>query len=232
MRIVFAQAQLVYEVRLSGPEFDIATSPVRTVQTLHDVFAEGFKVTPADLYVSNAVRLSEWATQLHLFNANWLVEYRFDRYQATCNRLFSDADMQLAVECVRRTEQAARALFTSSDTQVTVGRLSAWYRCDGGVAAAKSYLSRFAPANIGIAAGFEGAQEALFNIACSLSTAEERWSTRLLIEPSSVDYGHLFIQIEGRYEKGGKYGTLDEKIAHFTRLSQAVLKQADLEPAT
>jgi hypothetical protein len=229
VRIALSQAQLVYDVGLDGPAIDIATNAVGMVQTLHSTFAGRFGLTLADLYVSNAVRLSEWATRLLLFNGRWTVEFRLDGYRTICNLLSSDADVQLAVECIRLAETAARTVFTSSDTHVAVARLSAWCWCDGGAAAVRSHLCRFAPANLAIASGFQGSEQVLFNIAGSLATAEERWSTRLLIEPSSVAQGHLFVQFEGRYEKGGKYDTLDEKIEHFTRMSQAVLKQAELE---
>jgi hypothetical protein len=229
VRIALSQAQLVYDVGLRAPAFDLATNAVKTVQELHKVFADRFKVTPADLSVSNGVRLSEWATRLQMFNGRWLVEFLFDGYQTICNLLAHDADLQLALECIRLGEQVARTVLTSSETGTTLGRLSAWYWCDGGPAVVRPYLSHFAPANLGIVPGFEGAQQALFNIAGSIANTQERWSTRLLIEPSSVEHGHLFIQIEGRYEEGDKYGTLDDKIAHFTKVSQAVLKQADLE---
>jgi hypothetical protein len=229
MKVSLSHGQLIYEAGLRTPAFDLAISAVPAVKALHAAFSGRFNVTPADIHVGNAARLSEWLTRLSLFNGNWTVDFRFSGYQVTCNLLTTEADVRLAVECIGLTEEVARTIIPSIALQYTLARLSVWYRCDGGSNAVLQHMSQFTPTTLGIGPGFEGAQEVCFNIAGEVANSEERWSTRFLIEPSRVPNADLFYQIENKYLDGGKYNTLEERKNHFRQISKALSKQAALE---
>lgn len=230
MKLALSRAQLVYDVALNAPAFDIAAPNAgRTLQTIYGAFSGRFKISLADVSVSNAVRLSDWAIRLLVFGGRISVEFRFDGCRVTCNLLSTAHDIQRAVECIHLAEHAARTLFTSSEIQATVSKVSAWFWCDGGAAAVPPHLAAYAPAKVGIVPGFQDAQQVLFNVAGGFGNPEERWLFKLLIEPSAVDYGHLFVQMEGHYAEGGKYNTFDEKSAHFSRMYTASLNEFKFE---
>src|SRR5690348_3816395 len=90
MKVERSQAQLVYEVGLKMPAFELATNGVPVVKTIHAAFSGRFNVTPADMHVASATRLSDWVARLSLFNGQWSVEYRFSGYLVTCNLLTTD----------------------------------------------------------------------------------------------------------------------------------------------
>jgi len=230
MKLALSRAQLIYDLALNAPAFDIATpNAARTVQAIYGAFSERFPISLADMSVINAVRLSEFTTRLQVFGGKISVEFRFDGCRVTCNLLSTPDDMQRAAECSELAEHVARSLFTSSEIQTTMNKVSAWFRCDGGSAAVLPHLAAYAPARLGIVPGFQGAQQVLFNVTGSFENPEEGWFFKLPIEPSAVNYGDLFIQVEGRYAGDGKYRKFDEKRAHFSRVYKAALNEFDLE---
>ncbi|MCC7046366.1 MAG: hypothetical protein IT562_06610 [Alphaproteobacteria bacterium] len=234
MKIAAAKAQIGYEVGIRPPAFDMAANGVNSVKALYATFSPKFNISAADIQVVTQQRLSDFVIRLSAFGGLWTFDMRFEGYSVTCNNLVNDADFASAIEFITLAESFMKSVATPFSPTMTRGAVSTWFRCSGGIDAAREHLGRLVKSNLRIGPGFEGASEVHLqpSVNGALINSSEKWSIRFLWEPSVTEHGDLFYQLESRHLQGGRYETIEERRKHVDSVHDALLAQAGFEITT
>jgi hypothetical protein len=222
MHTELSRAQVVYQVALKVPLFDLPARTPESARAIYEVMSPRLPLRPSDIQVAPANNYGEFALSLSLFGGLGILEFRIDGYKAQFEGIRSQTDLQLVVDCIGDTELIANQILSSAETAKTEVSVAAWMKVEGGVERVHTILNQHS--NLRLQSNVTRPADMI--LGGTLREGDERWGAKFLFEPSiNKEVDHLFVKLDVTYWPESPYPTVDSRKTHIDSLLESLFRQ-------
>ncbi len=222
MQTELTRAQVVYQVALKQPFFDLPGRTPESAKVIYDVISPRLPLRPSDIQVAAANNYGEYAISLSLFGGVGTIEFRIDGYRAQFDGVRSNSDLQLIVDCIGDMEKMAGQILTNAEVAGTDVSIAAWMRVEGGIEKVHSVLNQHSRLEL----GSNVTRPANMILGGRLKEGDERWGARFLFEPSlNKEVDHLFVRLDVTYWPDSPYSTVEARRDHIDSVLESLFRE-------
>ena len=228
MKAKFNRMDLMYEMMLSEPSFDLAEQGLALLKSLHAKLSSISPIASTDMQMFGGNTLSDVCARISMFNGNVKVEVTTEKYLVNFVGLENDGHLSICKGCISLVEQAIRDTLPGLKFGFAAIRPTLYLELGDGAEDASRHLANFRyPENLSSLENFDGATLHP-GITFEIENEKEGWDVLLNIFRNRIGKSSLVVSCNALYEQK-TFRELEHQTEHLENLVNTFLGKIGLE---